>query len=120
MNGLQLLNDYPKAAIVVKQWYLDKMLENINDESIPDDFKELVRQQSLDDERVSKFIDSSYRTLFDVFDNHKIYIQVSVLVEAPKFWYSINGADSRLRWDDRREAEKYAVFEAFKLLNDKL
>ena len=120
MNGLELLKEHPKAALVVKQWYLDKMLENINDASVPEDFKEFVKMQDLGDDKVGKFIDASPRTLFDVFDNHKIYIQISVLVEAPKFWYSINGEDSGLRWDDRKEAEKQAVFVAFKLLNDKL
>ena len=27
MTALELLEAYPKAAIVVKQWYLEKMLE---------------------------------------------------------------------------------------------
>lgn len=120
MNGLQLLKDHPKAALVIKQWYLEKMLESINDSSVPNDFKELVRSQGLDDEKVGRLIDSSHRTLFDVFDSHKIYIQISILPESGKFWHVINGKDSSLKFDNRKDADKQAVVEAFKLLDDKI
>ena len=50
MKGIELLKEHSKAAIVMKQWFLEKMLEGLNDESLPDDFKVYVREQGIDDE----------------------------------------------------------------------
>lgn len=118
MTGLELLDEHPKAAIVVKQWYLDKMLESLKDESLPEDFKEHVRQQGIDNSTIAKMIDGMPRTLFDVFDNNKVFIQINV---SPNFSYSINEGDVISgSWKTRREAEIAAIEQAFKLLNDKL
>lgn len=118
MNGLQLLDEHPKAAIVVKQWYLEKMLESLKDESLPEDFKEHVRQQGIDNETIAKMIDGMPRTLFDVFDGQKVIIQINTF---PSFSYSINEGDVISgSWETRKEAETAAIKEAFKLLNDKL
>ena len=38
MDMKQLLEDHPKTAIVIKQWFLNKMLESIKDENVPEDF----------------------------------------------------------------------------------
>lgn len=117
MNGLQLLDEHPKAAIVVKQWYLEKMLESLKDESLPEDFKEHVRQQGIDNETIAKMINGMPRTLFDVLDNHKLFIQINVY----PFGYLINEGDVIYGpWETRKEAESAAIEQAFKILNDKL
>lgn len=118
MNGLELLKEHPKAALVIKQFYLDKMLEGLKDESLPEDFKDLVRQQGIDVEKIAVFIDSSPRNLFDVFDNHKIYISVTKLDDG--FHWNINDSDADKCYPVRIDAEKDALIGAFKLLNDKL
>jgi hypothetical protein len=41
---IELLEKYDKSAIVLKQWFLNQMLEKIDDASIPEDFKEFARQ----------------------------------------------------------------------------
>ena len=120
MNTLDLLKDHPKAALVIKQFYLDIMLKSLENKDIPDDFKMAVKSAGIDDARVASLMETTPRGMFDMFDNQKIYIQISVLPDVGKFWYSINGKDGDLRYDDRRETEKQAVFLAFKLLNDKL
>ena len=118
MNGLELLDEYPKAAIVIKQWYLDKMLESLKDEDLPEDFKEHVRQQGITNENVSKMLEGMPRALFDVFDGQKVVIQINTF---PSFSYSINEGDVISgSWETRKEAESAAIKEAFKLLNDKL
>ena len=45
MSILELLDNYPKAAIVVKQWFLDRMLESLNNDSLPEEFKDYVKSK---------------------------------------------------------------------------
>jgi len=104
---------------VIKQWFLGKLLDSLKDNSVPDDFKEYVRAQDLEEEKIAKIIDAGPRMLFDVFDEHKVYIQITYY-DGPKFWCSINGVESGNKYDTRIEAEKEAVEGAFQMLNDKL
>ena len=69
---LELLENHPKTAIVIKQWLLDKLLESLKDESLPEDFKQHVREQGIDNDRVDKILTGSPRALFDV-KNHLNY-----------------------------------------------
>ena len=123
MNGLQLLKDHPKAAVVVKQWFLNGLLENLKDDTIPDDFKEIVRAQGIDNEKVAYFIDSAPRTFFDVFDGHKVHVQISIDTKANPavFRYSFDGGEvESIDYKSRLEAEHAAIGSAFKILNEKL
>ena len=119
MNALQLLKDHPKAAIVIKQWFLEIMLESLKDESLPEDFKEMVRKEGIDDDRVAGLINASPRALFDVLDSHKVYVQTSV-DEAGGFWWNISELKSTTGYEHRKNAEASAIEAAIKLLNDKL
>jgi hypothetical protein len=123
MEGTKLLEDYPKAGQVVKQWFLEKMLEGLKDENLPEDFKKHVREQDLGNEQVGKLIDLSPRGLFDVFDSHKIYIET--LHEITGFWWKIKDDKTFLRlgndpFKNRKDADKEAIVESFKLLEEKL
>jgi hypothetical protein len=35
MTGLELLEAYPKAGQVIKQWFLEQMLEGLKDKDLP-------------------------------------------------------------------------------------
>lgn len=118
MNSLQLMKDNPKATVVVKQWVLNKLLDSLKDSSVPDDFKEFVKLQDIDDDKVATIIDAGPRMLFDVFDENNVYIQINV---GPNFSYSINQGDVISgSWENRVGAEKEAIEQAFKLLEEKL
>ena len=121
MKGLELLESHPKTAIVIKQWYLDKMLESLNNKEIPEEFREAVRAQDIDNENVGTLIDASPRNLFDVFDEHKLFIQINVYPLYSSFSYFINEGDVISGgWTERKEAELAAIIQAFKLLEEKL
>jgi len=115
---LELLENHPKTATVVKQWLLDKMLESLKDESLPEDFKQHVREQGIDNDKVAKILSGSPRSLFDVFDNHKVYIDISCLND--KFLWGINNDMNNSVYEIRKEADFAAIVEAFKLLEAKL
>jgi len=115
---LELLENHPKTATVVKQWLLDKMLESLKDESLPEDFKQHVREQGIDNDKVAEILSGSPRSLFDVFDNHKVYIDISCLND--KFLWGINNDMNNSVYEIRKEADFAAIVEAFKLLEAKL
>jgi hypothetical protein len=119
MTGLDLLESYPKAGQVVKQWFLEKMLEGLKDENLPEDFKKYVREHDIDDDKIGKLIDSSPRALFDVFDENDVYIE-TVIDTDYNFWWKIGDIQSPIGYARRKDADRAAIIEAFKLLNEKL
>jgi hypothetical protein len=115
---LELLENHPKTATVIKQWLLDKLLESLKDDSLPEDFKQHVREQGMEDDKVAKIISSSPRALFDVFDGNKVYIDISCLND--KFLWGINDDMNDNVYETRKDADLAAIVEAFKLLEAKL
>jgi hypothetical protein len=117
---LELLKQYPEAAKTVKAYYLEIMLDGLNDESLPEDFKEHVRSQGIDDNKIATIIEASPRSLFDVFDNNSIFINITFDHEYRMFRWSVNGEVDQGNYPFRVAAEKHAIIEAFKLLNETL
>lgn len=118
MKSLELLEKYPKATEVIKSWYLQKMLESLVDENIPEEFKEFMLEQGIETDKIAKMIDGSPRTLFDVFDDNEIFIQINV---NGNFSYSINNGDVISgSWNKRVDAESESIKVAFDLINKKL
>jgi hypothetical protein len=123
MKGIELLETYPKAAKVIGEFYNNKLIDSMNDssEGVSDEFKEMLKQQSFDNEYVATFIDSNPRFLFDVFDAHEVYIQITVDLENNCFRYSFDGG--RVESNDfltRIAAETRSIETAFEILNNKL
>jgi hypothetical protein len=120
MTGLELLEKYDKTAIVIKQFYLNAMLESLKDEELPENFKEYARQTTIDNDKIGKLIDVQPRGLFDVFDTNKIYIGITpnILIGGMEFKYTIDDISGEA--PTRIEAEKVAIEKAFEILNNKL
>ena len=117
MTGLDLLETYPRAAEEIAEFYRSKMLESLNTQDVPDEFKDMVKGQEFDNQYIATFIDANPRILFDVFDSNEVFIQINV----PNFSYSINEGDVIAgSWQNRIEAERAAIEQAFQILNDKL
>jgi hypothetical protein len=74
MKGLEILQKYPHSADVVRKWFLNRMVESMQDDSVPEDFKEAMMNEAVTNERLAVFIDTNPRMLFDVFDENDIYI----------------------------------------------
>ena len=119
---LETVEKYPEAAKVVNNYYLEIMLKSLNDDSLPENFKEFVREMGVGNDKIAKIIEGSPRALFDVFDENQIYIEISVSND--KFSYKIYPRDIKFLdvvwYDTRKEVEKIAILDAFKLLNDKI
>jgi len=121
MKAIELLESYPKAAEVIGEFYRSKMIESLNTQDIPDEFKELIKNEKFDNQYISTFIDANPRILFDVFDAHDLQIGITpnFLIGGMNFKYTIA---TLLAGEEptRVEAEKKAITLALQLLNDKL
>lgn len=114
----EVLDLYPIATEVVRDWFMEKMAESFKNQELPKDFKEFMREQGIPNDKLVKLIDVNPRVLFDVFDENGVII--NVLHADGKFTWDVNTVKSLDSYSSRREAESAAVQRAFQILNDKL
>jgi hypothetical protein len=119
MTGLELLQKYPLAKKVVKDWFMKSMLESFKDENVPEEFKQFMLEQGIEDDKVGKLIDVNVRILFDVFDENDIVIE-TLLYPSKEFTVIIGRQPTKNSWKTRKEAEHFAVEAAFEILENKL
>jgi hypothetical protein len=119
MKGLELLEKYPAAANVIKEWFLKSMIESFKDETVPEEFKQFMLEQGIEDDKVGTLIDVNPRTLFDVFDENDIVIE-TLLYPSKEFTVVIGRQATTNSWKTRKEAELFAVEAAFEILENQL
>jgi hypothetical protein len=119
MTTLELLEQHPKTTTLIKEWFLDKLLASMNAAiEVPDDFKEMLRAQPIENSNVEKMIDGMPRSLFDFFDCHEIVINT---IYKDGWTWSINdNNEDSMACVCRTEAEYDAIIVAFKMLEDNL
>jgi hypothetical protein len=119
MKGLELLEKNPNVAKLICSYYLEIMLESLKDEALPEEFKNSVREQGIDNDKIGVIIDSNPRNLFDFFDSHNMYINVTSFSDG-SFSYSIianiGTSGSSEVYKTRKEADKVSVEIAIKQL----
>lgn len=118
MNGLELLEKYPLTAKVIREWFLEKMIESLNDENVPDEFKDYMREQGVENDKLSKMIDVNPRMLLDVFDENEIFISINITDR--KFTYRIDNLVNPTEYSTRKECELISITRAFEMLETKL
>ena len=119
MKAIELLNANPKAAELIRAWFIEKMIESMKDaDNIPDEFKEFMREQGIDNEKLSIMIDAQPRSLFEVFDAKEIFINVFYVVG--KFHAQISDNDAQIEAINRKDAEAGIIEHAFRILEERL
>jgi hypothetical protein len=119
MKGLELLEKYPASAKVIKDWFLQSMIESFKDDTVPEEFKQFMLEQGLEDDKVGTLIDVNPRMLLDVFDDNDIVIETS-LYPSGEFTIKIGNQATTKSWKIRKEAELFAIEAAFEILEKKL
>jgi hypothetical protein len=119
MSGLELLEKYPRAASVIRNYILNKMVEALQNESIDEEFKQYMREQGVENDKIGPMIDANPRMLFDVFDENEVYIEI-LLYPDDTFTCKIGNQATTNSWKTRKEAELFAVEAAFEILENKL
>ena len=119
MTGLELLEKHPYTTEVIRTWFLEQMIESMKDQSVPDEFKDFMRGQGIDNERLSTMIDANPRMLFDVFDENDLFIEIFMYPDVT-FTCKIGNEATTNSWKTRKEAEMFAIEAAFEILENKL
>jgi len=123
MKGLELLEQNPESAKLICSYYLEVMLESLNDDSLPEDFKDHVRSQGMDNNNIAAILDGNPRNLFDFFDDQSLFI--NIMTEKGKtFSYtiitdtvSVGNTSMSLT---RKKTEKEAIITAIGMLETRL
>ena len=123
MKGLELLEQNPESAKLICSYYLEIMIESLKHEGLPEDFKESIREQGVDNEKIGAILDGNPRNLFDFFDSQSLFINI-MTEKGETFSYKIiiNEIDvsSTLMAKTRKEAEKEAIITAIGMLETRL
>ena len=119
MKGLEILQKYPHSADVVRKWLFNRMVESMQDDSVPEDFKEAMMNEAVTNERLAVFIDTNPRMLFDVFDNNDLFIEIFMYTDVT-FTCKIGNETTTNSWKTRKDAEAFAIEAAFEMLENKL
>jgi hypothetical protein len=118
MTGLELLEKYPRAASVIKNWLLWKMVDALQNESIDEEFKQYMRDQGIENDKIAPMIDANPRMLFDIFDEHEVFISINITYR--KFTYRIDNLVNPTEYSTRKECELISITRAFEILENKL
>lgn len=119
MKAIELLNANPRTAEVIREWFMGKMIESMQGaDDVPEEFKEFMKQQGIDNEKLSVMIQSQPRNLFEVFDAYEIIINVFYVVG--KFHAQISDNDAQIEAINRKDAEAGIIEHAFRILEERL
>lgn len=119
MTGIELLEKHPLSATLIREWFLEKMIESLQTENISEEFKEMMREAGIDDDKISTLIDVNPRMLLDVFDDNLIFIEI-FLYPDNTFSCKIGKQGTTASWKTRKEAELFAIDIAFDILEEGL
>jgi len=123
MTALELLETYPKAANAIAQFYQKRLIDSMNTEDVPEDYKEVLRSQPFDNQYVAKFVHANPRILFDVFDENGLFIETLYMEDT--FHYTITNGEEILetnteKYETRIECDRAVIEDAISLLNELL
>ena len=118
MKGLDLLEKYPVSTEIIRAWFMERMIESLQDENVPDEFKDFMREQGVQNDKLGTMIDASPRMLLDVFDENEIFISINITDR--KFTYRIDNLVNSTEYSTRKECELISITRAFEILENKL
>jgi len=113
-----MIENYKIALEVVRDWFIGKMEESFNNQEVPDNFKQFMREQGVPIDTLVKLIEINPRSLFDVFDDNDVIINI---IHNKGLWtWDVNTVKGVDYYSSRKLAETRAVERAFQILDDKL
>jgi hypothetical protein len=122
MKGIDLLQKHTASAVVIRAWFLEKMIESLQTSDVPDEFKNMMRETGIEDDKLAIMIDANPRMLLDVFDDNNIYLNIFRVKNI--FMWSLYDIEEQILdgrvFNTRKETELSAIEAAFEILENKL
>ena len=116
MRGIELLESHPFCRTAIYNWYVSKFIENLRQADVPEEYKERLSEIQIDDEQLATLVDNNPRSLFDLFDENNIFIDIDYFEGS--FWWKVGNGINVKNYTNRISAERDAIIEAFKILED--
>lgn len=120
MNALELLQENPNAAKIIKEYYINLMIDSLDDSSLPENFKEFVKEQGIDEDKVAQMMEANARNVYDVLDENGFVISIIYDAAFKKFSWFINDDQHKIVCDSRKQAENEAVAAAIVRLEERI
>jgi hypothetical protein len=114
--AIEVLHRYPLATEVVRDWFIKKMKQNLDEDMVNEDFKEFMMRKGVPDDTLAIMLDQNPRTFFDVLDENKLIVEI-IHSRSGVFYFLINGALDNGKYDGRIPCERAAVIKALEMLN---
>lgn len=118
------LNNYPKTAQLLQDYYTTMMLASIDRANIPDDFKETIRKDGISLDKIEIIVNSNPRHLFEFFDDRSMYIDIKANFDGTFQYALLDGNVSNLgsldKFKTRKQADAAAIEAAISTLENKL
>jgi hypothetical protein len=119
-----ILNNYPKTAQLLQDYYTTMMLASIDRANIPDDFKETIRKDGISLDKIEIIVNSNPRHLFEFFDDRSMYIDIKANFDGTFQYALLDGNVSNLgsldKFKTRKQADAAAIEAAISTLENKL
>ncbi len=119
-----ILNNYPKTAQLLQDYYTTMMLASIDRANIPDDFKETIKKDGISLDKIEIIVNSNPRHLFEFFDDRSMYIDIKANFDGTFQYALLDGNVSNLgsldKFKTRKQADAAAIEAAISTLENKL
>ena len=124
MTSKEILDANPKAASLIHDYYLNKLLDSLEDDNLPAEFKEFAREKGLPIENIVGMMEANPRQMLDFFDEQEIHINVTRYKASDGNIYSTLDSNSTVKtikvFNTRKEADLEGVTLAIQMLEEKL
>jgi hypothetical protein len=120
MTGKKIVEKFPLSTEVIREWALKKMVDSFTGHIETEDFEKFLLEKGVHLSQIIDIIDTNPRILFDIFDDHKIYINIIKFLN--HFEYAIQNFKSVIleKFETRKQAELKAIIFAFSILEEQL
>jgi hypothetical protein len=120
MDAKKLLSENPLTKDFLKLWFLNKLMESIENFNEDDAFKDFMIKSGITDEQIETVFKEGGRAALDMFDEKEIFITIKHNWETRKFSYYINDKKESGNFNTRKKAESNALIEAVTILEENL
>jgi hypothetical protein len=118
--SIEILNDYPLATEAIRDWFMKRMEQSLQEDNVAEDFKNEILRRGIPDHTLAIMLDQSPRNFFDVLDENRIFVEIKLSPYAEGgFFYVINNVEDNQIYETRVPCERAAVVRALKTLDGK-
>lgn len=114
--AIEVLHHYPLATETVRDWFIKKMKQNLQEDMVNEEFMEFMMRKGVPDDTLAIMLDQNPRTFFDVLDENKLIVEI-LYSRNGMFYFLINGTLDSEKYEGRIPCERAAVIKALSMLN---